>query len=420
MHNSPRRISIAPVTQLQLSLADARSRAVLAQHLHTAHPASPQGVVAAFQQLRCVQLDPISAVARSQVLVLRNRTAHTTIDALNADFEAVHTRERRVFEYWAHCASLVLTEDYPIHSHRMRSYRTLGNQSSSWAIGMHKWANENKKLKNQILREIKKHGPLPSSYFEDEARATWYSTGWTSGRNVNKMLDHLWLSGVLMVSGRSGLNRLWDLAERVLPEWAPKQRVADATVTRSAIVHAVRALGVGTEMHIKHHFVRGRYPELKTHLAALTKSGVLTPCTVEGMSGTHYALSESLAQPVTEPNTTRLLSPFDNLICDRARSEALFDFEFRIEIYVPPAKRKFGYYVLPILHNNALIGRLSPAYDRASRLLTIEKIYAEAQAPRSAETGRAIRDEIERLGSFLGATKIKVGPTPTYWKAAAR
>jgi uncharacterized protein len=405
---------------LQITLTQARRRAIQAQHLHDALPATPAGLHRAFQMLRCVQLDPISAVARSQVLVLRNRTAHAHINALNADFDTLHYGERRVFEYWAHCASLVLTEDFPIHRQRMQGYVKPNLLSTTWATRTHSWVQDNDALRKQILRALKKHGPLPSNYFEDTAVRNYSGSGWNSGRNVDRMLSYLWLSGVVMVAGRTGMNRIWDLAERVLPDWTPRKTRADKALTRDAALHALRALGVGTLKHIKNHFVRDHYAELPARLDELQKSGEIIPLEISGLPGTYFAPADSADTMLDESATTRLLSPFDNLICDRTRTESLFDFNFRIEIYVPAHKRKYGYYVLPILHGDRIIGRMSPAYDRATQVLTIERIFAEPSASRAPAVARAIRAEIEQLGAFLGATSIKIGTTPPEWKALSR
>ena len=395
---------------IQLTLAQARQLAVQAQGLHTPQPATPEGVLNAFRQLGCVQLDPISAVAKSHQLVLRNRMEPQTIDTLNRHLEQLLWHDRSVFEYWAHCASMVLTEDYPIHSHRMRSYLKSSKDDSTWGKRTRQWVADNKALANEVLREIKKHGMLPSSHFENETNEEWLSTGWTSGRNVSQMLDYFWLSGKLMVAGRRGNGRLWDLTERVLPDWTPRQSLAVADVTCRAALKAVDALGVATALQIKQHFTRARYPELDKRLGELVKQGELAHATVADLPGRWYIPADTLDTIDTldtqVTHQTKLLSPFDNLICDRKRTKQLWDFDFTIEIYVPQAKRKYGYYVLPILHANTLIGRLDSAMDRKTHTFTINAIHLEPNAPQGGATGKAITVAIQGLADFLGAKRI--------------
>jgi uncharacterized protein YcaQ len=213
------------------------------------------------------------------------------------------------------------------------------------------------------------------------------------------------------------------LAERVLPEWAPREKLPEREVTRRALEHALRALGVGTEKHLKYHFVRGRYPHFKEARAELEKAGKIQRVKIDDWKGEWFIYADTLplldALRTTEhaPRTT-LLSPFDNLIADRARTEQMFNFDFRIEIYVPPAKRKYGYYVLPILHGDQLIGRVDPLMDREAGCLRVNTVYAEAGAPKSA--GPTIAAAVRDLARFLGAHEIRYNPqrVPAFWKKA--
>ncbi|MBA3946818.1 MAG: winged helix-turn-helix domain-containing protein [Herpetosiphonaceae bacterium] len=371
------------------------------------------------RDLRCLQLDPISAVARSHQLVLHSRLPGYSLD----DFHALLWGERQLFEYWAHCASIVLTEDYPIHAAMMRDYL---NGDSAWAQRTRAWLVENSVLRTYILDELMQHGPRPSSYFEDSSKVGWSSSGWNGGRNVSRMLDFLWIQGTIMVAGRSGIQKLWDLSERCLPAWTPREQLMDEEVTRRAIPLAVRALGVARPAHIQQHFIRGRYPRLAAAIDELVGAGELVPVELgdedRAWPGPWYIhtadlpLLDRLLAGDWQPRTT-LLSPFDNLICDRARTEALFNFRFRIEIYVPKAKRQYGYYVLPILHGDELIGRIDPLMDRKRQRLVINTVYAESSAPLTLEVGRAVADAISELATFLDAREIEYqGELPAGWR----
>jgi uncharacterized protein YcaQ len=234
----------------------------------------------------------------------------------------------------------------------------------------------------------------------------------------------------VLVAGRVGGQRLWNLAEHVLPDWTPRAEWTEPEVVRFAAQKAIRALGVARPNEIEQHYTRDRYPGLAAVLADLDAAGVIVPVQIvdEGRAwpGPYYVhrddlpLLDRLAAGAWEPRTT-LLSPFDNLICDRARTERLFNFRYRIEIYVPQPKREYGYYVLPILHGDRLIGRIDPLMDRKQHRLLINAVYAEPDAPMNDETGHAIAGAIRHLATFLGATDIAYPATvPAGWGMALR
>ena len=393
-----------------ISLQTARRLFIQRQRLNDRNPANnAAGILDVVRDLGCLQLDPISAVARSHQLVVRSRVGNYDL----ASLDQLLWTDRSLFEYWAHMASIVLTEDYPIHNLLMRTYLR-GEPQTAWRQRTLQWLTANQKLQRAIMQELKRHGPLPSRVFEnkDEESDGWYSSGWTSGRDVSQMLDYLWTTGKIMVAGRSGIQKLWDLSERCLPDWAPRQKLSEKEVVRRATQKALRALGVATPQHITQHFTRRRYPHLAETLHALHTKGIIERIHVTDEKGEWYIHAEDMplldrieANEFVFERTT-LLSPFDNLICDRARTRQIFNFDFTIEIYVPAHKRQYGYYVLPILHGDRLIGRIDPKFDREHNRLHIHAVHAEKDAPRNRKAGRAIRGAIEDLAAFLGATDI--------------
>ena len=384
---------------------------------------SAESILDVVRDLGCLQLDPTSAVARSHLLVLWSRLGPYD----PADVEKLLWQDRSLFEYWAHAAAIVLTEDYPIHHHEMLKLRT---HKPTWKPGMLEWIEANPALRDHILEEIREKGPLPSSVFEDKADASWQSSGWTGNRNVGQMLTGLWDRGFIMVAGRKGTDRLWDLPERCLPDWTPRDELSDYEVVYTAAQRSLRALGVARLKDIQLHFIRNRYPGLPEILKDLEKEGRIQQVKIvedgKALAGTWYIHTEDL--PLLEqlegggfqPRTT-LLSPFDNLICDRARTEKLFNFEFKIEIYVPREKRQFGYYVLPILHGNKLIGRIDPFMNRKEKRLYINNVYAEPDAPMNKSTAAAAAAAIESLATFLGAADITyTDNVPSGWEKVLR
>ncbi|MCC6805624.1 MAG: YcaQ family DNA glycosylase [Anaerolineae bacterium] len=409
------------MTQRTITKTTARRLAIARQRLAgTPPPATAESILDVVRDLGCLQLDPISAVARSHQLVLWSRLGQYKL----ADLDRLIYADRHLFEYWAHVASIVLTEDYPIHHWRMRNYVN-GDGDDPWSLRVRDWIEQNRDLHDFILAELTEKGAMLSRELELDGvdPKHWVSSGWTSGRNVSRMLDFLWSQGRIMVAGRSGVQKKWDLAERCLPEWTPRDQWESDQVVAYAAQKSLRALGVGTIQHIKLHYTRGRYPDLARVLTELEKQGRVARVGIEGVSGTYYIhaddllLLDRIEAGDWEPRTT-LLSPFDNLICDRKRTETLWDFYFRIEIYVPADKRQYGYYVLPILHGDQLIGRIDPTFERKTRTLRVSNIYAEPGAP--ADAAPAIRASIKSLAGFLGAKQIEYGEVANVWRRKIR
>ncbi|MFN2625566.1 MAG: winged helix-turn-helix domain-containing protein, partial [Mycobacteriales bacterium] len=347
----------------------ARRLAVTAQGLADRPPATPHrgDIFNLVRRIGCLQLDPTNVVARSHLLVLWSRLGRYDVTEVAALVE----QDRALFEYWAHAASLVLSEDWPIHHLRMRTY---ARGDGVWARRVGDWVAANAALRQHILRELRRRGPLQASELEDQSDVSWRSSGWTNERNVGRMLDFLSVQGKALVAARRGGRRLWDLAERCVPREYRQQRLSDSEAVRRATMRAVRCLGIARARDIPHHFTSGLYPGLPRVLRALEQSGDLIACAVDGLPDTWYVHAadettlDALERGDWHPRTT-LLSPFDNLIRDRERTEMLWGFRFRLEIYTPPAKREFGYFVLPVLDGDELVGRADAARDRARGVL---------------------------------------------------
>jgi uncharacterized protein len=397
-----------------ISRTVARRSAIVAQGLAGPRPhADTEGIMNVVGRLGCLQLDPITIVTRSHLLVLWSRLGPYDQGLL----DLLLWQERRLFEYWAHAASIVLTQDYPLHQMRMRSY----------GKGAGAWIQQNETLRLSILSALQLRGPLRSRDFEDPVQVAWRSSGWTDGRTVGRMLDFLWAQGRILVSKRVGANKWWDLAERCLPpSWIAQEPLAEHEVVRAAVQKALRSLGVATPRDITEHFTRNRYPGLAEVLGELEASKRILRVRVQeqglelvGPWFVHAELLpvlERLEQQEWEPKTT-LLSPFDNLICDRKRTARLFDFRYQSEIYTPKDKRRFGYYVMPILSGDQLIGRVDPTFDRSRKQLLINAVHTEPATAITGETGQAIAAAIEELAEFLGATTISYShQLPEGWK----
>ncbi|MDM8518583.1 crosslink repair DNA glycosylase YcaQ family protein [Anaerolineales bacterium HSG6] len=387
----------------------ARRLAITRQRLAGPMPdPTPAGIMDVVRDLGCLQLDPIRAVEKTQYLVLWSRLGHY-------DVEHLHTllwERRDLFEYWAHAASIVLTEDYPLHQPNMLTSRV---EDNDWTKRVANWLRENHEFYQYVHDALKTQGPLFGTQLEDRSVTPWKSEGWNEGRNLGQLLNFLWTQGEVMVAGRKGNQRQWALAEQWLPQWINQPPLPEAEVVRIACQKSLRALGVATAKQIKIHFIRNRYPNLKQILADLVSEQTIMPVTIADettiysdewyIHANDLPLLERLQHGEWYPRTT-LLSPFDNLICNRDRTELLWNFYFRIEIYVPKVKRQYGYYVLPILHGDQLIGRIDPKMDRKTSTFRINAIYLEPSWSPTSAGRQAITDQINALGQFLGAKTV--------------
>ncbi len=352
---------------IPLSLPRARRIAVRAQALD----GSARDVLDAIRRMGRDQLDPTNTIAPSHLLTIWSRLGTFS----RAELERLLWRERALFEWKAF---IYPTEDFPIAKAGMASFP--GN-AGAWQRRVGAWLRTNDAFRRYVLRELRRRGPLLSRELEDRSVRPWPSPGWTAGRNVTQMLNFLFSRGEVLVAGRRGGQRMWDLPERVLPRAvlrvrpATPRRIADRQLGCAGIARASRAYeGIGVAVR------------------------------VEGVDGRWIAHPEGLRQaddPV--PRRMTLLSPFDPLIYDRERAEALFGFRYRTAIYVRAAERTQGSYALPILYGERLVGRLDAVYDREAGRLRVDAVYREPGAP-IPET--ALRSTLRDLGKFLGARNV--------------
>jgi uncharacterized protein YcaQ len=333
------------VNSTELSLAQARRIAVRAQALD----GSAAGVLATVRRLGFLQIDPISTVAPPQRLVLWSRLgAHDS-----AELDRLLWEERKLFEWGAFIWPI---EDFPLIRARMRRRR--GKQM--WEQRGTEFLRRNARFKTHLLRELKERGPLLSREIEADLMVSRDAHPWWGSRKVTLMLELLEGRGVVAVVGRRGKQRLWDLAER----WYPNaESIPWPEAKRLLAEKRFRALGVRLE------------------------------------KGAWQVHPDAEDGPVSSRVT--FLSPFDRLIHDRDRAEALWDFRYRLEMYVPKPKREYGYYVLPILRGDRLIGRIEPALDRKAGVLQVKGVWWE-QGVKRVSLQRPLRD----LATFVGAKRI--------------
>ena len=387
---------------LALTRDRARRLAVLGQLLSAPRPTSIEQVV---HDLGEVQMDPTSAVARTEYLVLWSRLGSRF---KVAELERLLWNEKRLFEYRAH---IVPAADLPLHRPVMRAYP--GTDASRHRF-VREWLAANASFRRYVLRELRVKGPLRTADLEDRTVVPWRTGGWNdSGRHTAMMLEVLWAKGEVMIAGRDGAQRLWDLAERRLPVDAT--RISPSDRAREVLDRQLRARGVSTIRWFGYGMDGLRPSGWEAALRRLTREGLAIPVRIDGVRGewwTHAELLERSFRP-----RTVLLSPFDDLVSDRDRGRLLWDFDFSLEIYVPKAKRKYGYFVLPILHGDRLIGRIDPKFDRNERVLVVNAVHAEPGA--DPAEGPAVSRAIRELARWLGARDVDfAGQRPSVWRRA--
>ena len=379
-------------------MTEARRLAILGTGLAGPRPTSPIDVV---QRLGKVQVDPTAVVARAEELTIWSRLGAYD----RADLRRMLEEEpRQLFEYNAH---LIPTVDLPLHRPAMLRFP---RQEYTRGRYIREWLADNASFRAYILDELRSRGSLRSRDLDDRAVVPWRTGGWNDGKNLGRMLEILWHAGEIAISRREGAQRLWDLFERVLP--APDKPLSDEVVAIETMERQLRANGFadpGFGSAIDYAL-----PQREVALASLLADGVAVPVAIDGIPGewlVHAQLLTALERR-WQPRTT-LLGPFDPLISDRERAEALFDFRYRLEIYVPAAKREYGYYVLPILHGDRLIGRIDPVLDRKRGVLTVNAVHAEPHAPAAAWP--AVRRAIDALAAWIGAEEVVLPPLPPPW-----
>lgn len=348
---------------------EARRIAVRAQLLDAPRPTDLLAVV---HQLTLLQIDPTAAIAPNADLVAWSR--------LGSSYQPARLRQ-----------ALEVDRMLVEHNALIRPMSDVGLYlaDGGWwpnRARAHAWVEQNDRFRRDVLDLLGASGPLLSRDVPDTRALPWASTGWTNDRNVTQMLEFLMMRGEVAIAGRRGRQRLWDLVERVYPVDVVVVPADDARHIRDQ--RRLRALGI----------VRDRSLEVPLEPATVGAAG--EPATVEGLPGTWRVDPEEIGRPFT--GRTALLSPFDRLVHDRGRALELFDFEYTLEMYKPAAKRRWGYFALPILHGDRLVGKLDAVADRTAGRLVVNAIHEDVPFTPSMADG--VRREIEALASWLGPT----------------
>jgi len=355
----------------QLSRQDARRLAIKAQLLERDRP---DGLLTVARRLTLLQLDPVSAVAPSADLVAWSRLgpAYSPADLRKA------VGERQLIELFA---LLRPAEDIALYRARMAQWPGTG-EMKDWLQHSSDWVRANDRCRRDILERLRDGGPLQSRDLPDTCDRPWASTGWTNNKNVTRLLDFMVARGEVAVAGRKGRERLWDLAERVYPDHPV---VPAGGAVRERDRRRLHALGIA----------RSAGTATPIEPAVVGEAG--EPAVVEGVRGEWRVDPSYLGQPFA--GRAALLSPFDRLVHDRGRTLDLFEYDYQLEMYKPAAKRRWGYYALPVLYGDRLVGKVDALADRKAGVLLVHAVHQDV--PFTVAMTAEIDQEIAALADWL-------------------
>jgi uncharacterized protein YcaQ len=385
------------MARLEVSNEAAR-RLFLDRHLlteRTQHPMTDDDVLALVRRLGFVQLDSINVVERAHHMILFSRAAGYARGLLSS----LHHDRRALFEHWTHDASLLPIEFYPHWHHRFRDARArLARPGWQSRIGP-----EPSKTIARVRRRIRRRGPVSARDFEDKGEGSWW--GWGPSKTA---LEYLWRTGELAVAWRDGFQKVYDFSERIIPEEFRTTRPTRRQTIEWACRESLSRLGFATPSELAGFFDLIDIAEAR----AWAKSALRKKSIVEiGISGYDGTMRPALAPPSIEadiaaltapPAAARFLSPFDPAIRDRKRSLRLFGFDYTIEVFVPEKKRRYGYYVMPILEGDRLIGRADLKAHRAESRVEMKGLWLERGVARDRPRERAIDFALAELSRFVG------------------
>ncbi|MCR9218628.1 MAG: winged helix DNA-binding domain-containing protein [Alphaproteobacteria bacterium] len=385
-----------------LSALEARRIALSHLGLHRRRPDGPvtaAQIRKAARALGVLQIDSVNVLQRAHFLPLFSRLG--PYDEALLEREAYGGRRRSLFEYWGHEASLLPVELQPAFRWRM------ADAAAGQGIyrGLARFARENRAALTRVRDEIAERGPLAASELEGAERG---GGGWWGWGATKQALEYLFWTGELTTASRraAGFTRLYDLTERVLPRAVLETPTPDrAEAQRTLLARAIRTLGVATEPDLR-DFYRLPTAESKARVAELAEDGSLVPVTVKGWKDPAYIAPDATRRRLSG---CTLLAPFDPVCWLRERAVRLFGFHYRLEIYTPAPKRRFGYYVLPVALDDRLAGRLDLKADRAGRRLQVLAAFAEPGEPHGPLAER-LAPTLQEMARWLGLEAVQIAP----------
>ncbi len=356
------------------------------------------------EQMGFVQIDSINVVARAHHLTLASR-----LDAYRPEhFTRLLEQERSLFEHWTHDASAIPTKWFAHWKPRFvrQRERLLNNKWWQQLIG-----SEPKKILDHVRERIISEGPLRSQDFEHDRQGA--PAGWWGWKPQKAALEYLWSTGELMVTRRENFQKVYDLTERVLPEHHSLTHPTEEEHLEWACRTALERLVIATPKEIADFWHTITIAQARHWCEAVVRADRIIPVFIESSDGTKprssFALNDweqKLRKLPDPPERMRLLCPFDPVLRERDRAFRLFGFDYRFEAFTPSAKRQYGYYVLPVLEGDRLVGRIDPKFHRSKSVLEIRRVHWEANVRVTRTRRRKLEEAASRLAKLIGAERI--------------
>ena len=389
----------------QLSITAARHLHLAAQGLlrKPSRRAKPEDILSTIRRMSLLQIDTINIVARSPYLVLFSR-----LGAFEPRWLDDALRNGELMEYWAHEACFLPREDFALVRHRMLAPDKMG-----WKYRQ-AWMQEHAAEIEQLIAHIEEHGPVRSADFEHPRKGT---SGWWEWKPHKRHLEGLFTAGKVMVIERRNFQRVYDLTQRVMPQWDDVRDLLSQEQAEAIMLEkSARSLGLFRAQWLADYY-RLRRPALAQALAQMQEAQTILPVNVEGLGPAwlHASLLPLLEQAQADKLTathSAVLSPFDPVVWDRKRAEQLFGFSYRLECYTPAPKRQYGYFVLPLLHRGQLVGRMDAKMHRKTGVLEVIALFLEEGVSPSLQLEKGLQRAITAFARWQGAQRITFSRLP--------
>ena len=391
-------------SKLKLTISEARRLALHASLLYGKPklPIGKEGVRAVISHLGYTQIDTISVIERAH-----NHTLWTRCPDYQPEYlHQLLAEDKGIFEYWGHAMSFLPIEDYRFYMHAFKRFKTPSDQWSRMRL------EKTKSLLPKIMKRIKSEGALGSKDFENTS--TKKASGWWDWKPAKIGLELLYWQGKLMVASRENFHRKYDLTKRVLPAHINTKAPTKTEQVEFWISRALNSYGVATISEIKKHIHQVDKKAIENYIPKMVTKSKLVEIEIAGLKDSYFALPEfiELSYPIKKvQNRIHLLSPFDNFIIQRERIQKLFNFEYTIECYLPKPKRTYGYFVLPILWGENLVGRIDAKANRKSGELVIHALYLEPNFKPSNLFTKSLAAQIKAFSLFNNCPNIIITKT---------
>ncbi|MHA2026612.1 MAG: winged helix-turn-helix domain-containing protein [Candidatus Thorarchaeota archaeon] len=389
---------------IEVSIADARRFVLDVQGLRTVVPC--KSVMDVAKRIHNIQIDTISVVSRSHNLIAFNRFPDYSEGEI---WE--HEKNGKLFEFWSHAMCLMPMESYPFYTWRRKFYP--GPRGK-------KWAQENKDTIKQVFKYVKKNGVTNSASIGERTTDT---TGWWDWKVEKRALEHLFTTGKLMVAYRKGFQKYYDLTERVLPSHVDSEPMTDEEAAEFVVDSSLGSLGLGCFDDVRTYHNKlpsqklwnGRKEQIESYLDRRVTEGHLEEVAIQGLPNRYFVLAKNVDKIQTESSInledipTKFLTPFDNILRERALPKRIWNFDYKIECYVPPPDRIYGYFVLPILDKTDLAGRMDAKVHRKTSVFEVKALYLENKSIQSVDGLERLRRGISEFAKFHSCKSIEFG-----------